>query len=169
MIFLKLVQANLEICKHLAQGKKVYGEIATKDLLLIFPEPGYYGYFFKKEDIAFSIEKVKMRDVAMNAVWLSSIKPANEIKLTDVIYRNGGYDQQVFLAKNNEKTTINTKYLRNIDLDICRFYQCQARNSPVIAVERKVPVMMLMPIVRPFENEDPLKTYFNDEFTDDQP
>ncbi|MBQ3318420.1 hypothetical protein IJG76_00120 [Candidatus Saccharibacteria bacterium] len=165
---MKIVQANLDICKCLAEGKAVHGRTVTKDLLLIFPEPGHYGYFFKKKDIAFAIEKVEMNQ--KSTIDLSIIDPRNELRPTFTLFLTGKQcTSRVFTTKDDKKISINVKYLRNIDLNICDFYQNRAnRLAPIIAVERKTPVMLLMPIIPlATSEEDGLpKTYITDEFTD---
>ena len=149
---LKKVKANLEICKHIAEGKIVHGQAVGKNLTFIFTIPGYYGYFFAKEDIAFAFEKIEMISKDKKSfVDLSIIKPENEIKSTKEIqlFDNEKESSRKFVAKDGREVWINNKYLCNLVVQECCFYQDNMNPAGIIiAVEKGVPVMGLLPVRR---------------------
>ena len=144
------VKANLEICKHIAEGKIVHGQTVEKNLTFIFTIPGYYGYFFTREDVAFAIDKIQMISKEKKTIVdLSIIKPENELKSTRDFHLLKGkkVSSRKFVTKENEEVWINRKYLCNLVVEDCRFYQ--DFNNPVgliIAVEKGIPVMGLLPM-----------------------
>ncbi len=147
---MKKVKANLEICKHIAEGKIVHGQVVNEDLTFVFTIPGYYGYIFANEDIAFAIEKIKMIPTEIKTfVDLSIIKPKNEIKSTRDfrLLDKEKWSARKFVTQDGKEVWINNKFLCNIIVQECSFYQ-DGKNpvGSIIAVEKDVPVMVLLPI-----------------------
>ena len=153
---MKKVQANLDICRQIAEGNTVQGQELTDELVFIFPIPGVYGYIFSKEEIAFALDKVKMIPKGKKAIVdLSAVDPKNELNLTKSlrILDNEKSVSRKFTAEDGRDVWLNTQYFRNIVLRKCRFYQDSKKPvGPIIVVEKEVPVMCLMPI-RQYEDE----------------
>ena len=145
--------ANIEVCREMASGCMIRGQDISDELFLAIPNDGYYGYMFSKNNIAFNLDRVRMISLETRKIAdLSMIVPENEIKITEYMrvlsYRKDiARKFEAFDGKDGKVVWINEKFLRNLDLSACRFYQ--QKDEPlhnVIAVEDGIPVMVLLPL-----------------------
>ena len=147
-------QANIEICRQIIDGKVVRAQEQKGQWIeysLIIPEPAYYGYFIKKDNIAFAMNKVaKLR---IDVAHLENIAPENEIKPTSnlrIIDHKGKKMVRKFEAEGKE-VWVQCDFLKNLEIGVTRFYQEKDNpNGIIIAAEydNKVmkPVMVLLPM-----------------------
>ena len=143
-------RANLEICKNIINGELIRAQISGDGSRLFIDPEGHYGYFINRDDVAFSMDKVRVfSKETRNVAHLEDINPENEIKPTDFLriidYRGKRFARK-FEAEGKE-TWIQCDYMKNLDIIATKFYQKKESNiENVIAVEDGVPVMVLLPI-----------------------
>ena len=142
--------ANIEVCREMAGGCLIRGQEMPDNLFLAIPNDGYYGYMFSKNNIAFNLDRVRMISPETRKIAdLSMIDPENEIKITEYM-RVLSYRKEIarkFETADGTEVWINEKFLRNLDLSACKFFQPKGETiHNVIAVEDGIPVMLLLPI-----------------------
>lgn len=147
---MQVKRANLEICKKITCGELIHGQ-RIGDKTLIIPTPGYYGYFFQKESIAFSMEKVRMIQRKTNKIVdvAKLLQPQNELKLTQELAILD-YDEKKTARRLKKKETdvwVNTAYIKNIIPHRCKFYQDKKNPLGIILItENNQPVMCVLPV-----------------------
>lgn len=144
---------NLEICKQLIHGDLVRIQNVSNKLTLIIPDPGYYGYLMPKSDIIFSLEKVKTVDKKKQIVDLKLMNPKNELKPTQYLRIIDSKNTARLFKSPEGEVWINTKFLKNLNIYSCTFYQDRTnRTSLILVVEDMTqPVMCILPL-RPFDD-----------------
>lgn len=138
-------QANLEICREIINNGIVRGQNAQDEYFLAIPGPhAFYGYFFPKKDIAFSLPKVDI--LTQQIVDFSIVTDENRIAATDIL-RITGFNKMArrFKAKGWE-TWVDARFLKNIDMGFALFYQ-EKENGMIIVEENEKPVMVMLPIL----------------------
>lgn len=147
-------KANLDICNALVKGELVRAQKTEGDEILVIPSPAYYGYLFNPKDIIFSMAKLQMLPATAHMIFSRSvIAPENEIKATKDL-RLLTYKKAIarkFVA-DGRKTWVDTKLLKQVNVDTCKFYQAKSLEA-VIVVDEGVPVMCVLPI-RMMEDEE---------------
>ena len=150
--------ANIEICKQLAKGGRIRTQTVSKKLILVIPEPAYYGYVMDVKDPVFSIEKTASVDKKKQIINLSLLNQKNEITPTPYLrVLTDKRNETARLFKSSEGNVwVNTKFLKYINIHQCKFYQDRTnRNSLILVVEKeKTPVMCILPI-RAFDEQEP--------------
>jgi hypothetical protein len=155
---MNLSAANIEICRQLAKGSRIRTQIMSKKLILVIPEPAYYGYIMDVKDPVFSIEKTTSIDKKNQIINLSILDQKNEITPTPYLrILTEKHNETARLFKSSEGNVwVNTKYLKHINIHQCKFYQDRTkRNSLILVVENeKTPVMCVLPL-RIFDEQEP--------------
>ena len=155
---MNLSAANIEICKQLAKGSRVRTQVISKKLLLVIPEPAYYGYVMDVKDPVFSIEKTASVDKKKQIINLSLLNPKNEITPTPYMrVLTDKHNEMARLFKSSEGNVwVNTKYLKHINIRQCQFYQDRTnRNSLILVVEKEKTPVMCVPPLRTFDEQEP--------------
>ena len=138
-------RANLDICKWIIDGEFVRGQEVPEDMVLIIPEQAFFGYIIPKKYVAFSMDKVRMLPADKKPIVnMEIVKPENEIKPTDYLRIMRREFARKFTGKDGD-VWVNTKFMKNIDLNLCKFYQgCMFER--IIVMEGETPVMVLLPL-----------------------
>lgn len=147
---------NMEICKQIIQNHLVRIQHISNKLALVIPDPGYYGYLIKKSDIAFSLEKTTTVDKKKPIIDMSILNPKNELKITQYLRIIDSKNNARLFKSPETEVWVNTKFLKNLDIYRCRFYQDRTKPTGLIlAVEDATePVMCILPL-RPFDDGHP--------------
>lgn len=142
-------KANVEIIKSIIDRDDVRAQALEGGLTLVIPPPHYYGYILTSEEIAFALDRIPKVPKENRICRLEVIAPENEIKMTDdfrlIPYKR---DMARRFDKNGKTVWINSKFLKNIDLVSCRFYQDKHKDRDVIiATEHGTPAMVILPLL----------------------
>ena len=142
-------RANSEICKGIVERDDIRAQEKENGMILVIPEPHYYGYFFTEEDIAFAVGKIKKLPPEAKIVNLDVVDTENEIEMTYdfrlIPYKRGIARR---FDKNGGNVWVNNEYLKNLDVYACRFYQTKGKGkAEIIVTEHETPVMIVLPLL----------------------
>ena len=142
-------KANVEIIKAIIDRDDVRAQALEGGLTLIIPPPHYYGYILTEEEIAFALDRIPKLPGENRICRLEVIAPENEIKMTDD-FRLLPYNRDMArrFDKNGKTVWVNSKYLKNLAVKACQFYQDKGKDRDVIiATEHGTPAMLILPLL----------------------